>query len=113
SGLDFHLNQPQDTNYKSRSTAALKDIAVHFPAGLAVNPAQAAGLDVCTEGQIGFKEKVGSQPRFFEAPQSCPAASKLGTVEASSPILVARNEDNEVEEDAEGNPILQPHHGSS
>jgi hypothetical protein len=112
SGLDFQLHQPQDTNVDSRSTAALRDIAVHFPAGLAVNPAQAAGLDACTEAQIGFKEKAGAQLRFSEAPQSCPAASKLGTVQASSPVLVARNEDNEVEEDPEGNPVLEPLHGS-
>jgi hypothetical protein len=113
SGLDFRLHQPQDTNVNSRSTAALKDVAVHFPVGLAVNPAQAAGLDVCTEAQVGFKEEVAGQPRFFEAPQSCPEASKLGTVEATSPVLVARNEDQEVEEDPESKkPILEPVHGS-
>jgi hypothetical protein len=112
SGLDFHLHQPQDTNVKSRSTAAAKDVAVRFPVGLAVNPSQAAGLDVCAEGQIGFKEMVGGQPRFFETPQSCPTASKLGTVEATSPVLVARNEDHEVTEDSEGNPILEPVQGS-
>jgi hypothetical protein len=111
-GLDFQLHQPQDTAVDSRTTAASKDVAIHFPVGLAVNPAQAAGLDACSEAQIGFKEKVGGQPRFFEAPQSCPAASKLGTVQASSPILIARNEDHEVEEDAEGNPVLEPLQGS-
>jgi hypothetical protein len=112
SGLDFHLKQPQSTSFNSPATAALKDIAVHFPVGLAVNPSQAAGLDVCTEAQIGLKEMVGGQPRFFEAPQSCPAASKLGTVDATSPILIARNADHEVEEDSEGNPILEPVKGS-
>jgi hypothetical protein len=114
SGLDFTLRQPQDTLLGSRATAILKDAAIAFPAGLAVNPAQAAGLGACSEAQVGF---TGTDPEgilhFSERPQSCPDAAKLGTIEATSPALVQRNEDHEVEVDPEtGAPFLEPLHGS-
>jgi hypothetical protein len=113
SGLDFTLHQPQDADFESRSPAALKDARIAFPAGMAVNPSQAAGLDVCATEQIGFNGEEEGALRFAKAPQSCPDASKLGTLEATSPALVLRNEQHEVEEDPEtGEPKLDPLKGS-
>ena len=112
SGLDFDLHMPQPTDLGTRAAAALKDAVVTFPAGMTVNPSQASGLDACSQQQIGF-EQEGGETFFSRAPQSCPPASKLGTLEASSPLLVRRDQDHEVEVDPEsGKPIPEPLHGA-
>ena len=62
---------------------------VKLPAGFDVNPSQANGLEACTEAQVGYKG-AGALPnptRFDNAPVSCPDASKLGSAEATSPLL--------------------------
>jgi hypothetical protein len=118
SGLEFTLHQPQDVKLAQRSTAALRDAAIRFPAGLTVNPAQASGLGACTEAQVGFLGEVeeGEEEEgrldFSKDPQSCPDSAKIGSLEAISPALVTRNEKHEVEEDVEGNPVPEPLHGS-
>jgi hypothetical protein len=111
SGLDVTVTQPQDSAYGSRSSAALKDAVIHLPAGVAVNASQGAGLEACSEAQIGLLPGEARSPHFSETPQSCPAASKLGTIEATSPLLVARNEQHEVRQE-EGSPVLEALHGS-
>jgi hypothetical protein len=112
SGLTFQLHLPQDTDLGTRAKAALRDAVVTFPAGMTVNPSQASGLDACSEQQIGFEEEEG-ETFFSRQPQSCPDASKLGTLEASSPLLVRRDEDHEVEIDPESEkPIPEPLHGA-
>lgn len=112
SGLTFDLHMPQPTDLGSRASAALKDAVITFPAGMTVNPSQASGLEACSEQQIGFEEAEG-ETFFSREPQSCPDASKLGTLEASSPVLVRRNEEHEVEIDPEsGEPIPEPLHGA-
>ena len=111
SGFDFILHQPSETKLDSRSPASLRDAAVHFPAGLAVNAAQAGGLGACSEGQVGFEGEEEGTLFFSKAPQGCPAAAKIGTVTVTSPLLVARNEDHEVEEN-EGEPVLEALHGA-
>jgi len=116
SGLDFTLHQPQDTDLGSRAKAAVRDLALHFPTGLALNPSQAAGLGACSQAQIGFLgTDAGGAPHFSRAPQGCPDAAKIGTVTATSPLLVARNGAHEVQpdpEDPEGEPLLEALHGS-
>jgi hypothetical protein len=114
SGLDFTLHQPQETEVKDPTPpASLKDATVRFPAGLAVNPSQAAGLGACSLDQIGYIATKGNTPRFSMAPQSCPAAAKIGSLEVSSPSLVRRTADQEVEEDPEsGKPVQEVLHGS-
>jgi hypothetical protein len=116
SGLEVTVHQPQEEPQaeplEGQAKATLKDAVITFPAGLTVNASQAAGLGACSEAQIGFNGKEGSALRFSKAPQSCPAAAKIGSLEASSPLLVRRTPDQEVEVDPEGNPILEPLHGS-
>jgi len=112
SGLNVDVHMPQTTDLGQPAKATLKDAVVTFPAGMAVNPSQASGLDACTEAQIGFTEAAG-EGSFSREPQSCPDASKLGTLEASSPLLVQRNEKHEVEIDPEsGKPIPEVLHGA-
>jgi hypothetical protein len=111
-GMSFTLHQPQE-EVGSRAPANLRDATVAFPAGLAVNPSQAAGLDACSEDQIGFlgADEQG-MPHFSKSPQSCPNAAKIGTFEVTSPSLARRNAAHEVEETPEGDPILETLDGS-
>lgn len=114
SGLNFTLHQPQ-AEFQSRAPANLRDAAITFPAGLVVNPSQANGLGACSEAQIGYlgKDQAGV-PHFSKAPQSCPDAAKIGTVEVTSPALVRRTAQHTVEKDPEtGKPILAPLHGAA
>ena len=75
--------------------SALKDTVVTLPEGFAVNPSSAAGLEGCTDAQIGLTA-LGSPPRFdnsdpFDGDASdgveCPDGSKIGTVEVTTPVL--------------------------
>jgi hypothetical protein len=112
SGLSFHLHMDQPTELASRAGAAMRDAVVTFPAGMTANPSQASGLEACSKAQIGFEEEEG-ETFFSREPQSCPAASKLGTIEASSPVLVQRDAEHEVETDPEsGKPIPEVLHGA-
>ena len=114
SGLDFDLNQPQDLTKNGRASAALRDAVVTLPAGMVVNPSQANGLEACGVTQIGLSTAIGATPiHFTDRPASCPEASKLGTVEVTSPLLARRNELHQLELDPEtGLPLPEPLHGS-
>jgi hypothetical protein len=112
-GLDFTLHLPTE-EFESRAPASLREAAITFPAGLAVNPSQAGGLGACSQAQIGYlgKDEAGV-PHFSKAPQSCPDAAKVGTVEVTSPALVRRTPQHTVEKDPETEkPILAPLHGA-
>jgi hypothetical protein len=118
-GLDVTLHQRQEQRrpepLQSRAPAPLKDAVVAFPAGLAVNASQAAGLGACSEAQIGFSGQVGSALHFSKSPQSCPDAAKIGTLEVTSPALVARNAEQEhkvVVDPQSGDPVLEVLKGS-
>ncbi len=78
SGLDFDLKQPQELKVDGRSTANLKDTTVTLPAGMALNPSAGDGLAGCTPQQLG---EDGTEPA------NCPDASKIGSVEAKTPLL--------------------------
>ena len=113
SGLEVSLHQPQETEFEDPTPpATVKDASVRLPAGLAVNASQAAGLGACSLEQIGYLANEGGAPHFSEDPQSCPEAAKIGSLEVASPALVRRTPDHEVEEDPEGNPVLEVLHGS-
>ena len=88
SGLDFGIHLPQHEEVEGLATAQLKDVVVTLPPGLTVNAAAANGLGACDPGQIGLTTPVGqAAARFTAAPATCPNASKLGTVEAVTPVL--------------------------
>ncbi len=86
SGLDFSLRQAQEESLEGRSTAALKNATVTLPDGMNLNPSAANGLSACTEGQMGYAPEEG-KIRFRTTPQTCPAAAKIGTITARTPLL--------------------------
>jgi uncharacterized repeat protein (TIGR01451 family) len=113
SGLDVDLHQPQDTRLGSLATAELKDAVLTLPKGLEINASQADGLAACDSNQIGTITPVGESPASFSAePARCPEASKLGTVEVTSPLLAQYDAEDKVQRDPEGNPIPEALHGS-
>jgi hypothetical protein len=80
SGLTVGVHVPQDLNLNGAglSEADVKDTTVTLPAGVALNPAAADGLQTCGEAQVALSEDVST---------SCPEASKVATVEIKSPLL--------------------------
>jgi hypothetical protein len=82
SGIDFEIDvsDPNLTNpsYEAVAEADISAIETILPAGVTANPSAAEGLGVCTEAQ--FKaESLGSE--------NCPEGSKLGSIEATTPLL--------------------------
>jgi hypothetical protein len=77
-GLEVNLRLPQDENPQGLAEAHLKEAVVTLPAGLAVNPAAADGLEACTPEEIALNS--ASAP-------TCPLASKVGSVEVETPLL--------------------------
>ena len=108
-GLRFGLHVPQPEGVVAREEggvtvgaepaaheADLKDVTIAFPAGLAVNPSEADGLQACSEAQVGFtgfaeldpsSEPGARTPQFTPGAAECPEASKLGTVKVKTPLL--------------------------
>ena len=66
------------TGAGARRQAYLKDVDLKLPAGLALNPPLANGLEPCTPGQFGFG---------VDAPPQCPASSEMGRVEFVTPLF--------------------------
>jgi hypothetical protein len=77
-GLHVDLHIPQEESAGGLAEAELKDASVTLPAGIAVNPSAADGLTGCSEAQIELK---GPEPA------SCPDASKIGSVELTTPLV--------------------------
>jgi uncharacterized repeat protein (TIGR01451 family) len=90
-GLTAEVEVPQETLELPDGlvAATLKNTSVTLPAGIVVNPGQAAGLQACGEAEANV---------HGEGPQSCPAASKVGTVEIKTPLL-----EEQLEPELEGN----------
>jgi hypothetical protein len=126
SGLKVNLhfeqsNDPTDPAYMSGlrqydpqvpQAPELKTATVALPAGMAISPSGANGLGACSD-QASLPQ--GDQVRYDDInPVTCPEASKIGTVTATSPLLAARNEEDEVigPEPLSGDVyILAPHPG--
>jgi hypothetical protein len=88
SGLDLDLRQPQHEDASELATANLKDTTIVLPKGVAVNPSASNGLEACSSAQVGLASVIGAVPvRFQEGAAHCSDASKLGTVEVTTPLL--------------------------
>ena len=75
------------------ATSQLDRAVVTLPEGVAVNPSGAAGLEGCSDAQIGVTN-AGTNPMLFnnEDPfdgkgQECPEGSKIGDVRIHTPLL--------------------------
>ena len=85
SGMQFDMRLPQSEEAGVKAAPALKTATVTLPAGLIVNPSSAGALQSCSEAQIGW---LGAGATDFtpDAP-SCPDASKIASVQVTSPLL--------------------------
>ncbi len=88
-GLTATVKVPQGLNPEGLATPGLKETTVVLPEGVAINPGQATGLAACQPWQenIGGPE---AEKETMDGPPSCPAASKVGTDEISTPLLPGR-----------------------
>jgi len=79
-GLTAEVKIPQEslTEPEGVVAATLENTSVTLPAGLVINPGQAAGLVACQEAEANI---------HGEGPQSCPEASKVGKVTIRTPLL--------------------------
>jgi uncharacterized repeat protein (TIGR01451 family) len=77
-GVEVDLKLPQPTDPATLATPPLKRAVVTLPEGFTVNPSSAGGLGACSPAQIALQS--ASAP-------SCPDASKIGTVELTTPLL--------------------------
>ncbi|HEX5929877.1 MAG TPA: hypothetical protein VFY48_10840 [Solirubrobacterales bacterium] len=84
-GMQVELTMPTDGLEEKEGIAGanLKGTTVVLPEGMAVNPSSANGQGACSLEQIGIS--ASGVPN--DQPVSCPDSSKLGTVEAVTPIL--------------------------
>jgi hypothetical protein len=92
-GLTATVKVSQGLNPEGLATSGLKETTVVLPEGVVVNPGQATGLAACQPWQ----ENVGgpeAENESEDGPPSCPAASKVGTDEISTPLLPKRLKGN-------------------
>ena len=85
SGLDLGVQMPNKglTNPApgAISETQFKRAEVALPTGVTINPSQAEGLATCSEAQYAAE-------RYDSAPgEGCPEASKIGSVQISTPLL--------------------------
>jgi hypothetical protein len=88
--LAVHVKVPQQASEAPVGVAEsdVRNTTVTLPTGLQVNPAAAGGLEACSEAQVGFERTQASgEAVFSEGEAHCPGASKLGTVEVTTPLL--------------------------
>lgn len=77
-GLDLELKLPQSEDPNTLATPPLRKGVVTLPQGFTVDPSSADGLQACSPAQIALAS--ASEP-------TCPAGSKIGTVELTTPLL--------------------------
>jgi hypothetical protein len=113
--VDVRVHDEGASNPADLAASTVKDITVALPAGVALNPAVADGLEACSQGLVGFigfgelepvTEPGVKSPAFTgKLPGSlaalvagedeplqpgvnfCPNASKIGTVKLKTPLL--------------------------
>jgi uncharacterized repeat protein (TIGR01451 family) len=85
SGLEFEMKLPQTEDAGMHATPALKRAVVTLPEGMTVDPSAGNGLAACSTAQIGWLG--GSSRNFNPAPPECPEASKIGSLELTTPLM--------------------------
>lgn len=71
-GLDVTLTQAKATDSNQPEPSQLRSLEIALPQGMAVNPASADGLGVCSVEQVHFKERVAAE---------CPDNAKVASTE--------------------------------
>lgn len=77
-GLDVNIDLPSNESPGGFSASAVKKTVIDFPQGMSVSPSAVAGLEACTEAQIG----IGNNN-----PPTCPDGSKIGNVSIQTQVL--------------------------
>jgi hypothetical protein len=77
-GAEVTLRVPQNQNADGVATPPVKRVTTTLPQGMVVSPSNADGLVGCTDEQAAL--------RSLDDP-SCPAASRIGSVEIQTPVL--------------------------
>jgi NHL repeat len=108
--VGVHVSQKAALNPDGLAESALRDTTVALPAGVAINPAGADGLEACSETLAGFEANEGQSgfeefnpefepgnltplftPTALESLQPgvslCPNGSKIGTAKVKTPLL--------------------------
>jgi hypothetical protein len=80
-GLDVTLRVPRPEGFDVLEPSQTRDVKVLLPAGVAINPGAADGLDTCSESEVKFGERVAAR---------CPDAAKVASVELDVPALPRR-----------------------
>ncbi len=78
SGYQVTLQLGQNDDPATPRTPNLKDAVVTLPAGVAISPSVANGLEACTDAQLAIESA---------ADETCPPASKIGDATLVSPVL--------------------------
>ena len=83
-GFDFDvdIDDPGLTEIGGTADSDIKKTVVTLPAGITTNPAIATGLEACSLTQFEEEQTIDANPAT-----GCPEASKVGSVEASTPVL--------------------------
>jgi hypothetical protein len=77
-GLGFNLHVPQTQFPDVIGTSHVKDVSATLPPGMTISPSAANGLEACTDAQLA---------KGTHDPVLCPAASKVGSVTITTPLL--------------------------
>jgi len=103
SGLNFELNFDDEglTNATGTAQSQLKDTTVTLPEGLTINPSAGVGLEGCSPAGYAAESLEG---------RGCPDASKLGTVEITTPLLSAAIHGSVFIASPYDNPFSEPGH---
>ena len=87
-GYDINIHVPQEglEDPDALATPNLYGSTVTLPEGVAISSAAANGLESCSEAQMGL---TSEKPVHFDlSSPACPDASKVGTMEVQTPMLV-------------------------
>ncbi len=77
-GFAFNLHVPQSQEPDVLGTAHVENVSVTLPPGMTISPSAANGLEACTDAQFA---------QGTHDPIACPAASRLGDAQISTPLL--------------------------
>jgi hypothetical protein len=82
-GMDLEVNVSDEGigNPKGAAQSDVQKAVVTLPEGVTANPSLAEGLATCSQEDLS-NERLSAEPS-----QGCPQASKIGTLEAQTPIL--------------------------
>jgi hypothetical protein len=77
-GIGIDMDFPEDPDPDKLASSQARSVSLELPAGMALSPGGASRLSVCSDAQLARGSAVEA---------SCPASSKVGTVEIGMPQL--------------------------